>query len=726
MVSGMTARLVSIVLIAGTVLVVWGASGVGLRDAVAFAGFHAAWVLLPGVVLYRLLDPSVRGLHSLGVGWALGYALALLTFAGSAAVGNRDLLLGLPVLALVGAVVAARRHSAQTAARTASVSALGLSVVAALGVVFMALLLVPLTPLPVTTAAYPPDPIWHLAVASEALHHWPVTNPLVSGTPLPYHLLAHFDMAGAAQVTHIDLPVVVLRLAWVPQLLLTVVTVGLLAQRVSRSVAAPPVAAAVYLFVGELDLDSSSLYPFWGGIFFGLTFSPSFLLCAPLFAALLLVTDRLIIERDAPRSLWLGFALLVVAVGAAKAGSLAVLGGGLLLYAGLQYRKRASSKPVVGAFAIVGVVAAIQAMTIYGGAGSGGIELDVLGSVRTMRPLAALAEQFGSYAPLFWLLGIPAGTLAILAAPLIGAYWAERNDSASLFICCFIASLVPFVLLTHPGASQLYLLQLGLLGIAALSASGLVRLWGEVVDLGSVRYVVTVAAAWLVAVAAILYIPTRATAYNDLAYVFWYGAALAYAVVAIRFVTRGDKKRPRVLKHVMVAMLLGAALLNVPLDTLVPIERVAHHGFSLSEGDDVTPARLRGLEWIRTNTGVDDVIAVNRHSTRRGRFDSAVFSVFAERRVFLEGWLYGTEASASDYELVAAGKSNPFSERLKLNQAVFVDADRSALETLVSEFGVRYLVLDKVHGYGGTRASQLGNVVFANEQIVVVRVPVGH
>ena len=53
--------------------------------------------------------------------------------------------------------------------------------------------------------SYYADVVWNIAMAAEALHHWPLDVPSLAGVPLRYHYFADID-AAAAMPGHRDLP----------------------------------------------------------------------------------------------------------------------------------------------------------------------------------------------------------------------------------------------------------------------------------------------------------------------------------------------------------------------------------------------------------------------------------------------------------------------------------------------------------------------------------------
>src|SRR5207245_5898721 len=93
-----------------------------------------------------------------------------------------------------------------------------LTAVFLIALVWVSVAYFPFEPLPSAhhSVAYIPDLVFHLGVAGEALHHWPITDPKVSGTSLPYELFVYMKLAASAQTTHIALPTILFRLYLLP------------------------------------------------------------------------------------------------------------------------------------------------------------------------------------------------------------------------------------------------------------------------------------------------------------------------------------------------------------------------------------------------------------------------------------------------------------------------------------------------------------------------------
>ena len=119
------------------------------------------------------------------------------------------------------------------------------------------------------------------------------------------------------------------------------------------------------------------------------------------------------------------------------------------------------------------------------------------------------------------------------------------------------------------------------------------------------------------------------------------------------------------------------------------------------------------------------MLAVNNHEERNGGVILPTFvyyGAFAERRVFLQGWLFTATAWKIGGEDVRELRKVPFPERLRLNTAVFERADRTALRVLVRDYGVRYLVDDRIQGKASPELGRLGRLVYQNPSVIVYAV----
>jgi hypothetical protein len=79
--------------------------------------------------------------------------------------------------------------------------------------------------------------------------------------------------------------------------------------------------------------------------------------------------------------------------------------------------------------------------------------------------------------------------------------------------------------------------------------------------------------------------------------------------------------------------------------------------------------------------------------------------------VFLESW---------DFTPEGATGGQPFPARIALNTLATSDADPTALRKL-RQLGVRYVLIDELHGGGAPEPSSVSKRVFANSALVVYR-----
>src|SRR4029079_9937986 len=114
--------------------------------------------------------------------------------------------------------------------------------------------------------------------------------------------------------------------------------------------------------------------------------------------------------------------------------------------------------------------------------------------------------------------------------------------------------------------------------------------------------------------------------------------------------------------------------MGFPFDR-IPGLAVASDRHAFPGDEELDRGLYDGLNWMRSHTPVDAVVAVDNYY--RGSPDVGLptvsdYSAFAERRVFLEGWYYTTHS----WEVGASNPGGrgviPFPERYRLNEAVFV------------------------------------------------------
>ncbi|MCW1970229.1 MAG: hypothetical protein KIH69_019125, partial [Anaerolineae bacterium] len=174
---------------------------------------------------------------------------------------------------------------------------------------------------------------------------------------------------------------------------------------------------------------------------------------------------------------------------------------------------------------------------------------------------------------------------------------------------------------------------------------------------------------------------------------------------------------------------LGLAIIAVwsaadfPIDNAPKFARWLRGETTYSQEDRALTAELlAGLHWVRANTDPAAILAVNNQRLLQ-RFPGNgyywYYSAYSQRRVFLEGWVYTDRARRLGYTQVQDEAFHPFADRAELNRRVFDQADPTALATLVRDFGVGYLLVDKQHGTASPELGKLGRVVFENTALLV-------
>ena len=266
------------------------AYGVPLDDLLVFLLYQAGFVLLPGCLLLAALSSRNDGpLRALALGWGLGYILSILAFMLTAALGVRDLFLVYPILIIVIALALIRPRGvrdklvALAPSPVTSRFAWSLTIVLIVGMAYFAVAYFTSTPLPGhSPVTYFDDYAWHISLAAEAKHHWPIEDPHAVGAPQPYHYYVHLQMAATSQVTGLDLPLLFFRLSPLPLVALFVLQLVAAGRSLAGSAWAGLIGAALFLLVGDLQMDadptaSVTQFPFLGLSFPLLFLSPSFL-----------------------------------------------------------------------------------------------------------------------------------------------------------------------------------------------------------------------------------------------------------------------------------------------------------------------------------------------------------------------------------------------------------------------------------------------------------------
>ena len=653
-----------------------------VNDGVLFVLYVAGFVVLPGCALYvALVRPARFGMRELGIGWGLGYAVEVLDFGATAWLGVRELF----------ELVPGHRHRAdgprvvavdpQLAASSGAGASWtwGLALVVIVTVAYTVEGFFTGAPLPweATVVSYHQDTVWNIAMAAEALHHWPLEVPSLAGIPLRYHWFANVDAAAVSQVTGLPLSLVMLRLALIPMLILVAIQFVGLARTLRASAWAGVAGAALLLLASFADpvptLPSETLTTFF--------FSPSFLYGMVVFLALVIVVcDRMAGGRDGRQRQW-GSAILVLLLMAGCAGGkttiLPVVAGASLLCLALWCLRRLrrtdhAPRVLLGTLAAAIVVSALFAVTMY----SGGSNTPQGERARVVRGGAALRPA----AP---------RVRALPRRPGIDRY--RGRDGAR-----------PAQAAARPAAGHR----------GPLRAPSRRRPASAAARDAAARASRRSSCSRIRAAASTTSSTTATPRPRRSAASAWRSCSGPRS---------GASPGAPAGSSSAVVMLALAAAVESPIDDSPRKTWQALDGqVTYSQvNSNLTRPLYDGLRWVAGNTPTSAVVAVNNRfqDPQRGDPHYCYFTAFAERRAFVECAYDGT----SSYY----GSLHKDLSRLALNDRIFTAADRAALRTAVRVFGVRYLLIDRVHGPVDERVLKLGEVVFANEALTVVRVPPG-
>ena len=700
-------------------------------EILVFACYEAAFVLVPGLphCSSHSRGRPRRVADTLAIAWPLGLAAEIGVFVLSAAVGARWLLTVFPavVIALAAPLLWVRRADLgspwpvlrRPVDRRVAIAVTSI-VAGAACVVFLTLFAPSLLPRDIRSASYYPDLIFNVSLAAELLHHWPFMIPSLAGAA-PTVISANVGMAAAvAQVTHIDLATVAMRLQ--PTVLIGVVGVQLFAlgRKVGRSRTAGLFAAVLGLFAGELNF-SWQVIAGGGAAALGGLYSPSYQLGAVFFFAIL-NSARGSAPQGAsamPRTLY-SLTLGILALGAvgAKATVVPVLAGGLALFAlghalsrrGLTWRRLWTAD--ICDLAVVVLAGVVGYALIYRGGGG----------VVVFRPGDFLTHTYTGFAqdyvhvgqsPLYLVTLAGAGAVVLAScccrsaasssSTRGGGPKAPRSRLERLLLCIVAASVPPFVLLAAPGDSEGYFITYGVLAGSVVSAAGLASACADATTQGE-----ALSAPGLVCAAGTLAVIVGLWLHRGP------GALLpAYALTGDHrggdnldapegaFAASAAERGPHPLA-LGVLVLIALTVVSEPFELIAPTIDRWIHGESAYEPSGINQHRgitadlLRGLVWLRDHSRVSDVIAVNNHEI--GVYSLSryyYYSAFAERRVFLESWDY----TPAGYRRTAAGSERPaYLGRLALNNAAIDHASPTAIAELRDRYGVRYILIDRLHG----------------------------
>jgi hypothetical protein len=662
-------------------IVGWLVTGVSAADAVKFVAYDIGFVALPGIALLWAVRGHRSGfLVTIALGWPMGQALEILAFSGTAQIGMRGLFFFYPIVVVVpcALVVWQRRRIARADMPVEPMSLQAMWIAAgamALGLIYLTLMFLPLAPLPGPSVVVEyPDYPYFISLIAQVMNHWPPTTPGLVGVPLSYEWFVLFHIAAASQVTGVSIPVIGLRLDYIPTVLVVGCQLLVVGRLLSRSWWTGVTAVLVIFLLGPLDLTSSTKTPFGDNVFVHFWDSWTFPFGMMFFLALLyLLVERVRAETwHTPRDLgsWALIALVMIGGSGAKATVLPV------------------------------VIVVLAANLIH----HAGIRAVVL-------PLAYAAD------------------FAAVALPLAGMLYMLRRRhrrrlaAFALPLCMFVSGVLISIVVHHSSYSELYFFDTGYVAGCFVAAEGLRLAW---LDMGgalplSRRTAVATFVAWVALLIVIVKLTENSVAtpreqVNRYALIVAIGVAFVIVCALVASVRR--RLNAGVIALGLIPVLAASALTSPIL--ALPNARAALAGEPIANGRTViVPGLLSALYWLRDDTPVSAVFAVNNHWIDPGRTFGKFYyyTALSERQAFIEAY--------NPYP-IPPGTGTPagaeFTHRQQLNDAVFDHADPQALQTLVHQYDVRFLFVDRTLGPYVPAVLTLGRVVFSNPDATIIAV----
>jgi hypothetical protein len=299
---------------------------------------------------------------------------------------------------------------------------------------------------------------------------------------------------------------------------------------------------------------------------------------------------------------------------------------------------------------------------------------------------------------------------------------------AGLLLALFAVGQVPYLLYTHPGLSQVFFSEYGLMAACIASAEGVRRLWARAPDRRALGLWTggCVAAATALAFALPFVLGLHGSAGRNV-YLYADGAlALIFALACFARRPLGARRWAFV---AATALAVGAT--GRVLTVAAPTGALLADGKPLFSrtGNGLTVGLYRALDWIRTHTSPASIVAVNNFRDWSLYWtdgwavpDDFYYSAFSQRTAFLEGWIY-TQAASQAPSAVYYGRQLLFPQRVRLDNAIFQWAHADALRAAAQQYGVRYLLVDRVHNQANPRLGTIARLVFTDHDASVYAVP---
>lgn len=699
---------------------------IAVSTSLLFTAYLLVYLTFPGTVLWRWLDrsPGRALVEDLTLGTIGGYLIELPIYLSCRAAGFPRLILLWPVVVFVVAVLTktgrglvVRRSSRRMPwAVSWSVAAMVLFVLATLASRVWATY--PATPLGLRMTY--PDITFHLSMIGELRHHVPGQIPFVAGTPMDYHWLSYVHFASSADITGIDPAVLLVGLNVAALISVTVLATAVLTARLAGRWWPGPVAAGLLTLVVPFDVFGwTRSGEAWAGAGFVtrlLVLSPTYTYSTMLLVGLLLLVVEIVRGDRTSLARWVVVAVLLVAVGGAKATTLPVIVPGLVAATllGLVLGRGFLRRPAL--LALLGSLAFVVDKQVFYGPGARSLLWSPLATVRLMAARRhGLVDSAGH---------VPATVLAVVTVSFVVAQLAVgvgglgllirggwRTPVPQMLLSMSLAAVGATILLSHPSESQLYFLHAGTVPLLLFSGLGLARLAGLdqprlMVAAGIGGTALGVLTTWVVARLTTQQ-PPRASAndpFGEAIRTFVVPQLVAAGILLAFVVTAWLTSRRHGWPRRTAAMFGVAGILSLGLGhALVEVPTIARHQpFAASKRPLIGGGGIEAARWLRAHSSADTLVATNAHCLARARphcqRKNFWISGYAERRVLVEGWAYIAPATVGmPSNAQTNSNSPPFWEpaRLRANDLAFIHPSAVTLFRLARNYGVSWLFVDE-------------------------------
>jgi hypothetical protein len=281
------------------------------------------------------------------------------------------------------------------------------------------------------------------------------------------------------------------------------------------------------------------------------------------------------------------------------------------------------------------------------------------------------------------------------------------------------------------GFSELYFLDTGYPAAVIVAAAGLRLAWNDIGNVipVSVTSVLLAFTGWICVIVLVVVVTAPALAHPAGLLVRYAGLAslgLAFLVVCASVLKTRRAPLFGVVAFALIP-LLAASVLTSPIQLAATADRaLTGKPITITQPDPqkvrgLTPGLVVALNWLHDNSPVNTIFAVSNHWINAGGSDGRYYyySAFSERQVFVEPYTpddYGLDNPPLTPGFVA------FLHRVMLNDEVFDHADVTALRILTDQYGVRYLLIDRLHHNADPALLQLGRIVLTNPDATIVAV----